>query len=448
MVNDGKTKNENHSLNFNLNRKIDTFGGSIFIGGQYNSFDNVLYDQINEHILYADNTMSNGRRINDGNNRITLITLQADINKQINHIKVDAGIKYNNTVNDSRIIFMTKKEYDADWAVNQAFGNSFLYNEYVTAAYAMVSGKYKKVTYTAGCRAEMSDVRGYSRKYDQIVFDTSYLNFFPNAQIGYAITDKWSTTFSYAHRINRPLYQDIDPFVWYIDSLTSIAGNSGLRPDYVHSFEWSASYNTFTLKVGYAYTNSSIRSVAKTGVSGPNSVVFTKDNMQHYEQYTVSLDIPIEKKYLTSYNTFTCNFNHLIDARPGYMTRPLSPLLYISTYNQIPVFKICSMDISGEYYGTGSDGMTVKTRPYYYVSAGISKSFFDKKMSCQVLWNDIFRSAQNVGDKTIGVINNYFHQRFNTAFLRLTINYQFGITGGRAYNNRAVNTAEYNRIKK
>ncbi len=448
MYNNGKTKNTNNSANINLNRKLDTLGSSVFFGAQYNSFQNILYDQINERITYNDNSASSGMRINDGHNGIDVFSAQADVVKVLGKgQKAEFGGKYYAITNESRIVFRSKGANEGDWKENQQLANSFLYNEKVPAAYFMYSDKIDKFSFNIGSRAELSNVYGFSRKLGQKVFDTTYVNLFPGIRGAYELNSKWRISTGYGYRINRPVYQDIDPFVWYIDSLTSIRGNSGLKPEYVHAVDGSVSYKSFVLKLGYAHANNAIRSIARTGGSGVNSIVFTKENMQHYDQWNASLEIPFETKSFNSFTSFTYNLNKLIDARPGYISSTLTPLLYIYTYNQLTMLKFCNIDISGEYYGVGSDGMTTKKKPYYYLSLGVSRTFADKRLSLQLTWNDFLKTARNVGEKRVGVISNYYSQRFNTYYLRLTVSYKLGGLKNAAYRNKQVNTTEFNRIK-
>ncbi len=449
IFNNGRTVNENYSGNINFNRKLDTSGSTLFFGAQYNNFENRLYDQLKERITYPGNTVGNNMRINDGNNRISLFIAQVDFSKVLNNsYKLEFGGKYSRVTNESRIKFLSKGENEILWQENELIANSFLYQEDVPAIYMMFSGKSGKVDYNAGVRGELSYVNGYSRKLGREVFDTTYFNLFPNARAAYAISSQWSTALSYSYRINRPLYQDIDPFVWYIDSLTSIQGNSGLKPEFINSLEWSLIYKSFVLKLGYASTNSAIRSIARTGNSGPNSVIFAKANLKRYTQYTASVEIPIEKKHFNSYTTIAYNLNEIDVSGTDYILRPITPQLYIYMYNQVILTGICNIDLSGEYYGTCADGITVKKEPYYYVSLGASKTVLNKKLSLQIIWNDVFKTARNVGDRNFGLINNYFSQRFNTNFFRITLLYKFGGRSVGSYKNKSVNSVEYGRIRK
>ncbi len=448
MYNNGKTVNRNHAGNINVNRKLDTNGSSFFAGVQYNNFRNILYDQIRERITYPSGNYTSGQRVNDGNNGIDLYIAQFDINKNFKDGgKLEMGGKYSYVANKGSVKFRVRPDGDVDWTEYAQFANGFIYQEYVPAVYALYSGKYGKWDYAAGSRAEQSIVTGFSRKLNTRVIDTGYFNLFPNAKLGYGFNDKWSTMVNYSYRINRPLYQDIDPFVWYIDSLTSIQGNSRLIPEFAHSLEWSVACKSFTIKVGYANTNNAIRSIVRPGTTGINSVVFTKENIEHLHQYTVSADIPIERKHFSSYSTIAWNLNKFVDSRPFFLMKPVSPQLYLYTYNQMDVYKGYKADVRAEYTGSSADGINTR-EAVYYASAGLSKSYLKNTLSCQLSFNDVFRTAKWNGTKNVGVITSAYNARYNVHYFRVTLNYKIGTLKKINYKNRAVNETEYNRIKK
>ncbi|MFN8276492.1 MAG: outer membrane beta-barrel family protein [Chitinophagales bacterium] len=446
MRNAARTINMNNALNVNVNHQLDSSGSTLFFGAQYCNFQTALHDRIAETISRATEQWA-ALRANDGSNQIHLITAQLDVVKQLGDgFSMAFGAKYAHTVNSSAMAIRSKADGSIVWQDYPQYANNFVYREIVPAAYALFNWKYQAFRFSFGTRAEVSSVKGFSKKLNQTVFDTTYFNFFPTAKVDWLVTQNWRSVWSYSHRINRPVYQDLDPFVWYIDSLTSIRGNSFLRPELTHSFEWKISFKNYSFKLGYAYTRNKIWQWVSTGEAGSGSVQFTKGNLQNYHQVNIAFDIPFESKWYNTYNTVALNVN-VIDDRSGRFTfRPLIPQLYVNTYHQFMIPKIMNVDLSAEFYGWVSDGVGYR-KPYYYATLGVSRSFLNNQLSIQLTWNDFLFSARNQGYRVQGPITNNFNQQFNTRYGRITITYNFGHLKEVRYHNKSVNEKEFNRIK-
>lgn len=447
MQNAATTRLINHSANVNYSSKLDTAGKHHFFSGlQYNNFGNRLLDNITETISPYNASVYTWNRVNDGNNRIEIYTAQADLSHQLKNLSIEEGFKLSETTNNGRIRFYTRPENASDLVENFLFSNGNIYKELIPAAYATVKGRYKKWSFNSGVRAEYSDVTGYSEKLKKYIVDSTYFNLFPSLKTGYRFNDKWNNSISYSRKITRPIYQDLDPFLWYLDSLTSIQGNPKLIPELLDQVEYNLSFKQLNLKLAYTLSHNTIWSVMRRGLSGPNSVVYVKDNIQRRHIFTTSLDLPFESAYYITYNTLACNLYQFYDNRSEYQVGKVSPQLYFYSYHQFLIPKLFNIDLSFEYYGTSSDGFTDK-RPYYYLSPGISRSFFNDKLSCQLLFNDVLRSARWQGQRVLGTYTNNYNQRVNSHFLRLSISWKFGALKNISYKNKTINDKEFNRIR-
>ncbi len=445
--NNGLTRNLNNSINLNYNLAIDSLGSNLFVGAQYSNFKTRLYDQIHEAINNNGINEPKYMRVNDGNNTINLYTAQADATKMFrNGGKLEAGARIAKITNEGRVTFKSRADTSDEWTYFPQFANSFIYTEVVPAIYLQYGITKNKWSYGAGVRTEMSKVDGFSRALNQKVIDTSYVNFFPNLRIGYAPSDKWSYGLSYSARITRPMYQSIDPFLWYLDSLTVVQGNPRLIPELVHSIEGTITWKSYNLKLGYSRSNNPMRGVARVGNNGPNSIIYTSENLGHQELYNASLDIPIELKNFSSFNTVSVSLEKLLDSRPQYIQGKFTPQVYLYSYNQFKIPRLFDLDISGQYYSYRSNGLGF-VDPIYDFTVGISKSFFDNKLQVRLMSEDVLRTKRFIGSNTVGLITTSYNSRINSHFGRVTITYKFGKLRSPAYKNKTVNDSEYNRIR-
>ncbi len=315
--------NNHHSINLNLNHALDTLGSTLFTGVQVGAFRNRLLDQIEEQALKYGIAQPGNYRVTDGDNQIRLFAAQADVTRMLGgDSRLETGARFAVVTNHGRVNFRSRPLAGGAFTEFPQFANNFLYREKVPALYLQYyAPPGKKLTYSAGLRLEYSFVQGYSRIVNKQVIDTSYLNVFPNLRADYTLSSRWSLSFSYSGRINRPAYQDIDPFVWYLDSLTSVQGNPQLVPEKLSSSELTLSYRKFNLRLNYVRATHSFRRLALPGNAGANSVIYRNMNLDLRQLYQATLELPFEKGNWQAFTSFSMGLEKFSDARPGYVQR-------------------------------------------------------------------------------------------------------------------------------
>lgn len=447
VPNQGQTINKNNSINLNYMLQTDTLGSTLFIGGQYNSYDTKLNDLIDEKIYFNDALKNRATRVNDGLNQVDIITAQIDYVKIFkDNSQLEIGSKYANVRNNGKIEFRSQQYQSTEWVIFPQFTNSFLYSEDVPAFYAQYSRSLKdKWQISAGVRSELSIISGYSRILDKKVVDTTYFNLFPAAKITYTKSANLAFSLSFSSRINRPRYQNIDPFVWYNDSLTSTQGNPYLVAEKSYSTEFQTVFKAYSFKVGYTYSLDPIKGLPITGQTGPISIIYSTFNLKSENQLYCSLEIPVELKFFSSYNTISGSYDQINASTPGIVNQSVKPQLYLYSYNQFTVKNYFKIDLQAEYTSPYSNGIA-KQITGFSLAAGISKAMLNRTLFCRVMVNDMFRTYYEERRSNIGVFNSKGHEKLNTFFVRINVVYKFGRLKEPNYRNRSVNDNEFNRI--
>lgn len=139
--------------------------------------------------------------------------------------------------------------------------NHFIYEEFIHAAYVNAQQQWKRVGLMAGLRMEYTHSKGRQAGQVQTAgsdFSRSYADWFPNFSISYKLdtTRVRVLTLLYLRRINRPNYQQLNPFLFYRDNYSYTGGNPLLNPQFQNRIElkyqhgqqlWAGlSYNPFT----------------------------------------------------------------------------------------------------------------------------------------------------------------------------------------------------------
>jgi hypothetical protein len=98
-----------------------------------------------------------------------------------------------------------------------------------------------KIQPAGGLRAENTNAEG-----TQLVngenFDRHYTNLFPSVFLNYKFSEQYETGLNFSRRLDRPSYQQLNPFKKFLDPSTYSAGNPYLNPQFTWAAEWSQTF--------------------------------------------------------------------------------------------------------------------------------------------------------------------------------------------------------------
>lgn len=231
----GKENNFNYDINTDYKKTWEgskrewnsTAGFSTNDRNGFTSFDNSLFETGNFHYQISDN-----RSVYKN------VTIQSDLIQPVKSSgKFEAGIKSTNRNIHNDQKFFTLSPTFSGYEFDRFRSDELRYNEQVAAAYSMYSGKWKKLDFNVGLRAEQTFISIESVQ-SAASIDRDYLSFFPSAFLKYTQqTNEFQ--FNYSRRINRPDARALNPFADFSDSLNIRRGNPQLNPEFIHSLELS-----------------------------------------------------------------------------------------------------------------------------------------------------------------------------------------------------------------
>ncbi len=273
---------KNGGVNLNFRRRVSKNGPEFSVDADFIHYGTGNIQEFNNFTYRADNTLSQQDRL-DGDlpARIDIFSLKTDYTLPLkNGWKVDAGAKSSQTKTDNVADYfttvnnVTEPDYDKT--------NHFIYKETIHAGYLNTAHEGKRWSMQLGLRLEntVSDGRqlGNAVKPDS-AFKRTYTSLFPTAYLNYKIDSagKHAITIDYGRRINRPYYQDLNPFISPLDKFTYYVGNPFLLPAYTHNVQLSYTYAN-KITVGFRYsstlnnTNETIEIVNGTYYSRPGNI--------------------------------------------------------------------------------------------------------------------------------------------------------------------------------
>jgi hypothetical protein len=171
--------------------------------------------------------------------------------------KLESGVKssYTNTDNQANYFDIVNGNSITD----NDKTNHFLYREAINAGYINLNKDFKRLSIQAGLRIENTDSRGHqlgnTQKPDS-AFNRNYTGLFPTLYLLYKLDTlgDHQLKMTYGRRIERPYYQDLNPFISPLDKYTFYIGNPYLRPSYSGDFELGYIYKD-RISVTMTYTD-------------------------------------------------------------------------------------------------------------------------------------------------------------------------------------------------
>jgi hypothetical protein len=421
---------QNQVYNIYLNHKLDSVGSSISIDADYAAYTSES-DQVFKNYLYtADGNLDFQDIINgDIPSTIDIFAAKSDLTKILkNGARMEAGLKTAFTQTDNEAIYtttvggITEPDYD--------LSNRFLYDEWINAAYLNYSTSFGRIDLQGGLRLESTQLKGNQLgniEKPDTAFTRNYTSLFPTFYASWKMDSSSNNvlTFSYGRRIDRPYFQDLNPFISPLDKFTFYGGNPNLLPTYSHNLSLAHSFkNLFTTTLNYSKT-----------VDGINETLEIRDgiyysrpgNIANSQTLSLSLEgsIPITKWY--NINTYL-ELSHLSFESPLYTEQLDSrgTYYYLSATNSFRLKNGWSADLSGLYR---SDLVYAQLllKAYGQVNLGVRKTILDGAGNIRLSVSDLFFTR--VGD---GIINNLrltdadWNSTYDSRRIALTFSWRFG----------------------
>ena len=414
----------NFSGNFNYRHVFDTTGTELTVDLDYIGYRNTsdmlltteFYD--NMHQQSSDPLLLKGHLPSD----INIYSIKSDYTHPFKGGRVEAGIKSSYVKNNNIVDY---QRLNADKWVPDSRSNQFIYDENINAAYVTVNKQLKKWTLQGGLRVENTIAKGYQVTNDS-TFKRNFTDLFPNAYITYTINQKNSLTLSYGRRITRPNYQDLNPFTYFLDSLSYRQGNPYLLPQFTNNVELTHTFNgKIITTLNYNNTTDVISQIFKQN-SQTKIVYFTADNVAKFINMGISITAPVTITKWWNTNFFTNIYNN--HYKGIYNAEPLDisyTSFMVNITNTFTIKQGFSLELSGFYRGKGVDQLTIN-QPIYQMSIGGQKNILKNKATVRLNIRDPFAWQEYRGVTEYGNIYAKIHNKFDARQVTATFTYRFG----------------------
>ncbi len=449
-----KTSNDkewkNFSTNANFRHLLDTTGQEITA-----DFDYLRYRTSNSQYLVNAYYDPNGMATKKPDTLLGSLPQEIDIySAKVDYTlplkkgaKFEAGVKTSFVETDNNAIY-DSVNYGRR-VPDYGRSNHFIYEENVNAAYANYTRPFSKKWFGQfGLRLENTNATG-----DQVTtgekFDRHYTQLFPTAFIQFKPSDKNSFVLNYGRRIQRPNYQDLNPFILFLDKYTFEQGNPNLQPQFAHNIELTHSFKgIINTTLNYTKTTDIINEVLEQNTD-KNETYVKKDNIAKQRQYGISVSASGTIKKFWTPNLWANLYNNAFEGViNGDHVKTGATTLQANLQNQFKLGKTLSAELSG-YYNSGGVQGVFQVKSFGMVNMGISQQLFKGKGTLRLTGRDVFRTQKIKGHVEYSNIDASFQQRRDSRQVALGFTYRFakGKVGNTPKRKTGGANDEQNRVK-
>jgi hypothetical protein len=337
---------------------------------------------------------------------------------------LDLGMKWSQAHIDSDLKF--EQSLDDKWENDQRRSNHFIYDEQISAAYANLLHKFGKFSVQAGLRFEATSLQGKNQALENSNFKRNYQQLFPSLFISRPVlVDKMVAHLSYSRRIDRPVYQDLNPFVMYMDPFTFRRGNTELRPQLTDTYKFRLTYDGQPfMTYSYNVSRDPISRVTEQNDAEQTTYTYSA-NLGTLRNFDASIYFPIViGKKLSGiggvsflYNEYNATFLNEV-----YVAKAWSTNYFLQLSIKLP--RNLSFEGTGWYQSKGIDGL-MSHQALYGSTISLQKKFPDSRSRLRLAWTDpLFKYWQGATD--FKNMNLNVTARWETSILRLSWSQNFG----------------------
>ncbi len=452
---DNASDAERNNLNFNLNyRFVDTSGHELNVDADYGRF-RINTDQLQPNIYYNPAMTTELSRLIYSYlspSDIDIYTLKADYEQNYKGGKLGLGFKTSETKTDNN--FGSYDVMGNNKVLNISKSNQFNYKENINAVYLNFNKGYKGIVLQAGLRLENTNSAGdsyplnnngsvnYSSKQR---FSRHYTDLFPSAAVTFNKNPMKQWSLTYSRRIDRPAYQDLNPFLFKLNEYTFQKGNIDLKPQYTNSFGITNIYKyRLTTTLNYSHVNDVFTQLVDTAEI--SKAFITKKNLATQDIVSLNISYPFMYKNYTLFGNLNTYYS-LYTADFGGGARKVnvnvfSYNLYLQNSLKLDKKKQWTAELSGFYNAPSIWQGTFKSNALWAIDGGIQKVIFKGKGNLKASVSDIFHTLKWKGTSTFANQTTIASGNWESRQFKINLSYRFGSNQVKAARNRKIGAEE------
>jgi iron complex outermembrane receptor protein len=441
LIADNSSKMKRHNTNVNLNYSYNDPKGTSLVVNADHGFYTLGNDQFQPNYYYDPTgqvKLSSTIYHMLAPAEININSAKVDYEQNFKKGKLSIGAKSAFVKTDNNF-----QRYNVD-GVNEDLdkdrSNHFIYKENINAGYVNYNRQYKKFMIQAGARLENTVSEGESSglKYNGTgyspsisTFKRSYTDLFPSAAITFNKNPMKQWSLTYSRRIDRPAYQDLNPFEFKIDEYTFQKGNINLRPQYTNSFGITHTYKyKLNMNLNYSHVKDMFTQLIDTAEK--SKAFISKTNLATQDIVSFTISYPFQYKSYSLFTNISSNYSkYHADFGSGRKVDLDAFGFNFFAQNSLKFGKKKDWtgEISGFYNAPTIYQGSFKGKSLYSVDAGLQKQILKGKATIKTSVSDIFHTMRFRATSDFAGQTTRFTSRWESRQFKLNFNYRFGNNG-------------------
>ena len=450
FITDSYLKNDATNLSFNLEHKInlEEEGSSLRTSVNFIKYDNNQTQELNTDYKLPSGELTNNVSFNtDALQDSNIFTGQTDYSKTIGEGDFETGLKYSSIETESGLDF-----YDIENNIPifiEDRSDLFIYTETIYAGYLNYSKNWGKWDINAGLRGEFTNAKGDSKSLG-IINNQDYFDIFPSISALYKKNESNVFGVSYKRSVERPRYQSLNPFTYFITDNIFNSGNPNLSRTLKDKYSISYTLNNkWSFEAYYIYKKDplailSFQDNENSTTQNIDANIIRDNNYSFDITYATSLFSWWYLAVYTSSYYVENEFYALASPEETYTNDTYG--FYAEMYSGLTLSKdkTLTSDITTSYMSNMIFG-SIDYKNQFIFSISFRKSLWENRASITLGVDDIFNTNNVLVTSKYYNQDNSFFAKPESRLFRVGFKYNFGNYKLRN-NNRNLKTDEENRL--
>jgi hypothetical protein len=320
--------------------------------------------------------------------------------------------------------------------------NTFAFTEDIAAAYINYKKSIQKWTIQGGLRMEQASSIGrlsfIKNGIDTLEANSRrQLKLFPSFSISVKPSANHNYSLSYSKRIDRPAYQDLNPFVYLLDELSFWQGNPFLQPQLTHRASLQYLYKSATI-VGVHFSHTDAYSTRITDTIESSKIVMIPRNLgtQQNLSLTLTQNLTLKKWWELSFNATLYRLHNKVtfDALRQLNLTQAAARLNVQQRFKLP-YSIAA-ELSAYYNSKRLIGANEMLRATSQVDIAFQKPFWKNKATVRLAFNDIYKGTRTRSSQSFDGFYLSSYGYYESRQVRLNFTYKFADKNAKNPRNR------------
>jgi len=456
LIANNRTDMKRNTLNYNLNYNYTGKDGRTLTMNLDHGSHELNNNQVQPNMYYTPSGTYMNQRVYQmiTPTDIGISSFKADYEQNFAKGKLGLGTKiaYIKTDND----FQRYDVYSGVKQLDKDRSNRFRYEENINAGYVNYNRALKGINIQAGLRVENTVSEGRSTglknnggNYVDTMwsFKRPYTDFFPSAAITFNKNPMKQWNFTYSRRIDRPVYQDLNPFELKLDEYTYMKGNINLRPQYTNSFGVTHTYKyKLNITANYSHVNDMFLQLPR--ITEGTKGFLMKENLAKQDIVSLNVSYPFMYKSFMSFMNLN-SFYSMYEATfaPGEEIDANAFGLNFFTQNTLKFgkAKAWTAELSGFYNAPTLYQGAFKMKGMFGIDAGMQKNIMKGQATVKASVSDVFRTLRFKGSVDFAGQHSKVQGRWESQQFKLSFNFRFGNSQVKAAKQRNTGAEDENK---